>query len=167
MVVIGSGITACSFVTELLEGQGDCHESPNITSGLQRDSLSVTVLEARGICSGATGRNGGHIKCNPVFDYQSLHGQVGERAALKIIRFCMSHFAMIRAAAERLGLSELGEVREVTAITSFIQEQDFEQARKALQMFEVALPDMRGVYVLHDRTYVRKVCLRSSSSRIP
>ncbi|EGP83060.1 uncharacterized protein MYCGRDRAFT_50896 [Zymoseptoria tritici IPO323] len=47
--IIGSGVTACSVAHNLL-------------SQLPPDSKStVTIFEARSLCSGATGRNGGHL----------------------------------------------------------------------------------------------------------
>lgn len=46
VVVVGSGITAAFCVRELLGAV---------------KGLNVVVLEARGLCSGATGRNGGHL----------------------------------------------------------------------------------------------------------
>lgn len=47
VAIIGSGITGTSVAYNLLK---------NLGSG-----LAVTVLEARALCSGATGRNGGNL----------------------------------------------------------------------------------------------------------
>lgn len=47
VVIIGSGITGVSVARNL------CENAP---------ALRVAILEARTLCSGATGRNGGHIK---------------------------------------------------------------------------------------------------------
>ena len=47
VVVIGSGITGSNVARNLLE-----HNA----------SLRVVLVEARRLCSGATGRNGGHCK---------------------------------------------------------------------------------------------------------
>lgn len=44
MLIVGSGITGTSVAKHLLEGQPDAR---------------VTIVEARTLCSGATGRNGG------------------------------------------------------------------------------------------------------------
>jgi ribulose 1,5-bisphosphate synthetase/thiazole synthase len=48
VVIIGSGITGVSIARTLFE------EAPN---------LDIALLDARELCNGATGRNGGH--CNP------------------------------------------------------------------------------------------------------
>lgn len=53
VIVIGSGITGCAAAHTLL------HHSATA-------NLRVTVLEARTTCSGATGRNGGHLISNIV-----------------------------------------------------------------------------------------------------
>ncbi|KAK6005055.1 hypothetical protein QM012_007834 [Aureobasidium pullulans] len=59
IVVIGSGISGASVAHHLLESLND--------AGVKKD---VLVLEAREICWGATGRNGGH--CLPMF-YEHPH----------------------------------------------------------------------------------------------
>lgn len=51
--IIGSGITGVSVAYHLSKLFGN-----NATS---QDTLSVVILEARDFCSGATGRNGGHL----------------------------------------------------------------------------------------------------------
>ena len=47
VVIIGSGITGTSIARTLFE---------------HNPSLTIALVEARKLCSGATGRNGGHIK---------------------------------------------------------------------------------------------------------
>jgi len=74
VVIIGSGITGAAVARSLL------HESSRkVSSSLKDGNLRlgsqglprVVVLEARSLCSGATGRNGGHIKVSPheLFDF--------------------------------------------------------------------------------------------------
>lgn len=62
VVVIGSGITGAfcveELVAELTREEGSGEESQG-TDGVT--VTDVLVLEARGLCSGATGRNGGHL----------------------------------------------------------------------------------------------------------
>src|SRR4051812_44305680 len=54
IVIIGSGITAAAIARTVL------HESHRTG-----ETRRVVVCEARTLCSGATGRNGGHIKASP------------------------------------------------------------------------------------------------------
>ncbi|KAG8751731.1 hypothetical protein FRC12_012290 [Ceratobasidium sp. 428] len=69
IVIIGSGITGCSAAYHLADllrrSEG------------QVQSVSAVILEARDFCSGATGRNGGHLTAASVHDFQDrvkLHG---------------------------------------------------------------------------------------------
>ncbi|CUA68084.1 hypothetical protein RSOLAG22IIIB_03322 [Rhizoctonia solani] len=68
IVIIGSGITGCSaayHLSQLFQ-----------RSGGKKDQ-SVVILEARDFCSGATGRNGGHLTAATVHDFQErveIHG---------------------------------------------------------------------------------------------
>ena len=52
IIVIGSGISGASAAYTILNQSDKIGISPEIV-----------VLEARDLCTGATGRNGGHIKC--------------------------------------------------------------------------------------------------------
>ncbi|EUC59500.1 FAD-dependent oxidoreductase [Rhizoctonia solani AG-3 Rhs1AP] len=68
IVIIGSGITGCSaayHLSQLFQRSGG------------KKNQSVVILEARDFCSGATGRNGGHLTAATVHDFQQrveIHG---------------------------------------------------------------------------------------------
>jgi glycine/D-amino acid oxidase-like deaminating enzyme len=68
VLVVGSGITSAFLVDELLE-----HAGANSTN----TPRSILVLEARTLCSGATGRNGGH--CIPDLSGDSSHASRSRR----------------------------------------------------------------------------------------
>jgi cysteine synthase len=62
IAVIGTGMTAASLVRTLYSKQPD---------------LKIVLVEARDLCSGATGRNGGHIKAmspGSWFDRKKAYG---------------------------------------------------------------------------------------------
>ncbi|KAJ9479688.1 FAD dependent oxidoreductase [Pseudozyma hubeiensis] len=59
VVIIGSGITGVSTAYHLVNAS-----SPSIGS--------ITIVEARGFCSGATGRNGGHLTAASALAYTDL-----------------------------------------------------------------------------------------------
>ncbi|KAK7420759.1 hypothetical protein QQX98_002563 [Neonectria punicea] len=131
VIIIGSGITACSVSRELL------------ASGY---SGSVSVLEAREVCSGATGRNGGRINCVAVLDFDKYTRIFGVEAAEKIVRFELAHFDEILHAAEGLGheLFAKSEVRRVDTVAAVFDDEKLEQLTVMLANFEAALPDLAG-----------------------
>ena len=57
VLIIGSGITGCSVAKTILE---------------QDNALTVTILEARALVSGASSRNGGHIVSPSFGDFIQL-----------------------------------------------------------------------------------------------
>ncbi|KAK7445712.1 hypothetical protein VKT23_014707 [Stygiomarasmius scandens] len=71
VVIIGSGMTGALTALTLLS-------SPNPPS-------SILMLEARELCSGATGRNAGHCKPDQWRGYTKHKGRVGKEQALKIL----------------------------------------------------------------------------------
>ena len=71
-VVIGGGITGLSAAY-----------------WLRRSGIEVTLLEARGLSGGATGRNGGHIVSGPAVDFAEAVRRYGLETALAIYRFTL------------------------------------------------------------------------------
>lgn len=85
VVIVGSGYAGSSTAYYL------CKENPD---------LKVSLLEARNICSGATARNGGHVK--PF--YYSRHAEVlaeyGLESAAKYVEFEYNHLGEIKRLIE-------------------------------------------------------------------
>ncbi|KFA45676.1 hypothetical protein S40293_08036 [Stachybotrys chartarum IBT 40293] len=69
VVVIGAGIVGATAVYRISEAQPD---------------LRVVLVEARGICTGATGRNGGHLSCHEAGGIRDLAERVGTEDAIRI-----------------------------------------------------------------------------------
>ncbi len=72
VLIIGSGITGASLAYNVLS---------------QPIAPSVLLLEARTVCSGATGRNGGHTKHAAYREFLDNMRTLGEEEAAKIVRF--------------------------------------------------------------------------------
>jgi glycine/D-amino acid oxidase-like deaminating enzyme len=70
-VIIGSGISGTMIAFNLLKTAPDAR---------------IVMLEAREICSGATGRNGGHTKAASYRSYMQHVQELGNKEALKIAR---------------------------------------------------------------------------------
>lgn len=70
----------------------------------------MVLLEARGICSCATGRNGGQLRPHAYSRYNAWKERFGADGALELIRHEMSHLPAFKALAEAEGASFADEV---------------------------------------------------------
>jgi hypothetical protein len=131
IVIIGSGITGCAVAKELL------HLNPTI---------KITLLEARALTSGATGRNGGHIATHPIIDYSALVDQAGKDEAVKICRFRLGHYDLIYEDLKGIGqdLVEESEIRRVQAICGLLDEEKLERMKIMKERFEGDWPEFKG-----------------------
>ncbi|KAI6039222.1 FAD dependent oxidoreductase [Pisolithus marmoratus] len=129
-VVIGSGITGTSVARRLLEG---CRRAG-------WDGVRVLMLEARDACSGATGRNGGHISPPLYHDWAALQEQYGEVIAQKVIKFRLAHLQELRRVAEEEGILELSEWRAVDSVDVYYDSRSFTNAKAKLSKYQQDLP---------------------------
>lgn len=131
--IIGSGATGCSVAQNLLD---------NLPSGSQ---ATLTVLEARSLCSGATGRNGGHLVSPYPFEYDSLEQTLGQDEATKCARFANRTLESIYSlAGSDEELAKVSEARRVRSITGFWDRDGFNAARTGVLRYEEVVPDERG-----------------------
>ncbi|KAF8266643.1 FAD dependent oxidoreductase [Lactarius quietus] len=127
VLVIGSGITGVSCTRTLLR-----HGPPG---------LRVLVLEARDVCSGATGRNGGHLN-GPLFhDYAQLKSEFGLESAKRIIRFRLAHLPALREAVEDISALDYSQVRDVEKLDVYFDQGEFEENLKALEEWKADMPE--------------------------
>ena len=131
--VIGSGATGCSVAKNLLDNL-----PPN-------SQATVTVLEARALTSGATGRNGGHLVSPYPFEYDSLEKTLGQDEATKCARFANRTLeTMYSLAGTDEELASAAEVRRVRSITGFFHQDGFDAAKAGIARYEEIVPDERG-----------------------
>ncbi|KAJ7669064.1 hypothetical protein B0H17DRAFT_1247021 [Mycena rosella] len=130
VVIIGSGISGTAIARTLLKNAS----AP----------LRVVMLEARDVCSGATGRNGGHVSPNTYQDYAWLEGSYGPSAAQAILRFRLAHLPALVAVAEEEGLLRESQARTVTQFDVYLQDTLFRRAKDALAGYLRALPEYQG-----------------------
>ncbi|KAH9481387.1 hypothetical protein JR316_0005912 [Psilocybe cubensis] len=133
VVIIGSGITGTSIAKALLE-----HKDSQ--SGDTTGRLNVLMLEARDVCSGATGRNGGHASPIIYNEYFGLKKHHGAAVALQIIQFRLAHITTLLDVAKEAGLLNESQARTVDNYDAFIQSSFFANAKGELERFMKEVP---------------------------
>lgn len=86
VVIIGSGYAGTTTAYYLMKGSST--------------PLNVTMLEARDVCSGATGRNGGHLKPDLYYNTLSFTDKYGEKGCADIANFEYAHIAAMKELIE-------------------------------------------------------------------
>jgi 2-polyprenyl-6-methoxyphenol hydroxylase-like FAD-dependent oxidoreductase len=87
VVIIGAGYAGVSTAYHLTKDHGDATQS-------------ITILEARGACSGATGRNGGHLRPDLYGHIPTYVDRAGLRAGAEIAEFEIAHVKVIKKLIE-------------------------------------------------------------------
>lgn len=90
IVIIGSGFSGVSTAYHILKG------NPN--------PPSIVLLEARKVCSGATGRNGGHMKPDTYLTAAKHAKMYGAVAAAEITAFELANLYAVKDMVETEGL---------------------------------------------------------------
>lgn len=142
IIVIGSGITASSAARTLLENHSTCH---------------VTVLEARTLCSGATGRNGGHLVAYGGLVYSDLKKKFGAEQARQTVKFTFDNIERTKELIAEYGKD--AQYRDVTRVRGFEDIATFESAQKSITEFEEDNPEMAGMYRIITEEVAAKVCM--------
>ncbi|RDW68989.1 uncharacterized protein DSM5745_08749 [Aspergillus mulundensis] len=107
IAIIGAGYAGASLAHHILE----------LTSS---NRPSVVILEGREACSGATGRNGGHLKPDPFNRIASLATQYGLAAASEVAEF---------------------EARQVDAVADLVRKEKIDCDLVVTQAVDVMLDD--------------------------
>ncbi|OKL61879.1 hypothetical protein UA08_02273 [Talaromyces atroroseus] len=91
VVIIGAGYAGISTAYHLVKEE----------AGDSKTKLSVTILEARGVCSGATGRNGGHLRPDMYSPMPKFIDRAGIERAVEVSEFEVAHIKAIKSLVER------------------------------------------------------------------
>ena len=130
IVIIGSGLTAVSIAYTLLPLLPTTH---------------ILVLEARSVCDGATGRNGGHCKVVPHEELDKLTARFGAKKAVELVRFQMRHLECLKEVCELVDTSPSGEkteFRKVETVDLYVDECVFYEARGKVERMRAVMPDV-------------------------
>ncbi|PQE30619.1 FAD dependent oxidoreductase protein [Rutstroemia sp. NJR-2017a WRK4] len=105
IVVVGSGISGAGVVWELMFGEGR-------EGGGERKGEKIVMLEARGVCEGATGRNGGHLKAASYRSFPYHKKVYGVQEAVRIARFEYENILRVYGLCKEWGVGCAGWLGE-------------------------------------------------------
>lgn len=118
VAIIGSGIAGASVARSLLYERRRSNTSPD---------EEIVVLEARQLCSGATARNGGHIKPSPYESFSLLSKLFSKDRAAALVRFQSLHVDCLTGICEGEGI-EAAQARKVETADFFLDSKSFSKA---------------------------------------
>jgi 2-polyprenyl-6-methoxyphenol hydroxylase-like FAD-dependent oxidoreductase len=128
VAIIGSGMTGLAAAKHLLSADENVH---------------VAVFEARELCSGATGRNGGHLKPNAQLEYRKLAQQLGAEQANKVAAYQLINCDHVRALASEL-CPEESEIRDVKSFGVFTDQKAFDEVLDSLAQYQSKNPSIEN-----------------------
>jgi glycine/D-amino acid oxidase-like deaminating enzyme len=141
-VVIGSGITGLSVAKTLLE---------------RHPAATVTVLEARTLCSGATGRNGGQMAANVGEGYMDLAEVHGPEMAGNIAKFTFRNLERMQELIEEYDAVEDSEMQRLKKLRVFLTDEKFNDFKKSIARLEADHPSLSGLYTIINKESVLQV----------
>lgn len=147
VVIIGSGISGTSIAWHLLK-------EANRTTPLR-----IAMLEARQACSGATGRNGGHIRPSSYSEYAGAKEAVSQEEAAKITRMRSAHVEALISAANCLPEDGrlAAEARVVDSIDAFFDDAQWKTAVQQMQALKKEVPDIGNEWTVFEGDEARNV----------
>jgi glycine/D-amino acid oxidase-like deaminating enzyme len=132
VVIIGSGVTGTSIAKTLLTSRKLPRGTPS--------RPAVVIVEARDVCSGATGRNGGHI-LDTGEEFADLEAAHRLDAAKKIMKFRLAHLNEMLRVAEVYGLTEHSQARKVQFVSVHFHEEGWRDTKRCIERLKEYLPE--------------------------
>jgi hypothetical protein len=146
IVIIGSGIAGASVAYTILN---ECD-----VIGITK---RIVLLEARELCSGATGRNGGHIKATPYHLFPEYKARFGAVQARKLCEFQMRHLPALLEIAKREELDR-AEVREVETVDVYTDNEMWRKSQGMVRELREDVPSLAEGIEVHTAAAAREVC---------
>ncbi|GKT44462.1 uncharacterized protein ColSpa_04643 [Colletotrichum spaethianum] len=144
VVVIGSGITGVAVARGLFAAaRGDDGGMP-----------SVVVVDARSLCAGATGRNGGHVKASPHELFPKLARHFGKEGAARLTRFTLRTAEAVLEVGGAEG-REVAECRGVETVDFFLDEKGYEAGKKEFEELRTWVPEVEMEVLGREKTIER------------
>nr|CDP28245.1 Putative Glycine/D-amino acid oxidase [Podospora anserina S mat+] len=142
-IIIGSGISGAAIAYNLLQSHNTTTTTTTTTS-----PPNILLLEARTLCSGATGRNGGHTKAASYRTFLSHISSLGLDQAIKIARLEHNNIKAVHSFAKTNNIQcDLFEGDTTDVIYDAAQ---WDEAKEAVHKMREVFPgdDPVGRYIL-------------------
>ncbi|KAK8091350.1 FAD dependent oxidoreductase [Apiospora phragmitis] len=141
IVIIGAGMSGTSIAWHLLMDNNNTNKNSLSTN---KSLPRIAILEARQACSGATGRNGGHIRPSSYEEYADAKKVTTQDQAAKITRFRADHVDALLDAAARLPAParRASSVRAVDSLDVYFEEAAFAEAVRQWETLKKEIPDL-------------------------
>ncbi|KAK8109192.1 hypothetical protein PG984_014993 [Apiospora sp. TS-2023a] len=137
VAIIGSGISGAAVAHSLLALGA---KNKNNKSAGNNSFDNIVVLEARDICSGATARNGGHIKATAYDVYPRFAKTMPPDRAAALTRFQLKHLDALVDLCKARGI-DAAETRQVETVDLFLDKTSFEKAVRNAEETKANLPE--------------------------
>ncbi|TFK48505.1 FAD dependent oxidoreductase [Heliocybe sulcata] len=154
--IIGSGMTGISTAYHLSELLADSSNDP----------LSAVVLEARDFCSGATGRNGGHLTPRAFMKFSTYAELYGEHEALSSLAIEHHTSNGIVNIVKSAGLELAVDLVEGGHVDVFFDEESEIEARADYKAAHDAGADLQDVQWMDKEDMLSKFGTANSGVRI-
>ncbi|KAH9957017.1 FAD dependent oxidoreductase-domain-containing protein [Russula dissimulans] len=157
--IIGSGIAGVSVAYHLSKLFGD-----NVTS---QDPLSVVILEARDFCSGATGRNGGHLTAHNFLGFRRDIAAWGVFDAIRAVHIEEHVVDAIVSLLKDAGLEDEVDLVESGRTVLFLTKEEEAEAREEYEIAKAAGINVSGVEWLAQGEVEKKYGAQYPAVRTP
>jgi len=132
VVIIGSGMTAVSLTRTLYK---------------HRPDIKIVVVEARNLCSGATGRNGGHCKAMSPGVWYDRKLAYGVDEAIRVMEYEHSHLKELDACAREADI--ICDINLVEGLDIYYDQTVFQRAVDALEDMRKYSPGLAARYAVY------------------
>lgn len=143
IIIIGSGISGAAAVYEI---------------SLQQPHLRVALIEARGICTGATGRNGGHVSRPECYQLVKTAETWGPEEAIRLKKFAIRNRDMMLACIEDLRAAEEVDLCLNGTVVVFETEKEREEFMKDMEFAQSHEYEPENVYLTPEQTVQVSEC---------
>ncbi|KAJ1329651.1 FAD-dependent oxidoreductase [Microdochium nivale] len=165
IVIIGSGMSGTSVAWHLLVGDDETDSGASAGHTATASRPRIAMLEARQACSGATGRNGGHIRPSSYEEYDAAKKVTTQEEAIKITTLRANHTQAILAAASKLPAHarEWSSARRVDSLDVFFDEKEFRHAVHLTEILKQEVPDVGDQWEILERDEAVRISLMPSA----